>query len=112
MRVRVPGPYRLLEGEGEADGGDEGCEAWCGAQGAVGESFRADGDEDGDEDAADEHEGQRHPHGGAVGQHVQVDGEGAESADHEDLAVGEVDELDDAIDHRVADGDQPVHGSQ
>src|SRR5262249_12856652 len=52
------------------------------------------------------------PHGRAVGQYVQVDREGAEGAGHEDLAVGEVDELDDAIDHRVADGDQPVHGSQ
>ena len=36
------------------------------------------------------------------------DRERAEGADHEDLAVGEVDELDDAVDHRVAERDQRV----
>lgn len=112
LGVGVPGPYRLLQGQGEADGGDEGGQAWCGAQGAVGEPFRSDCDGDGDEDGADEHERQGDPHGGAVGEYVQIDRERAEGPGHEDLAVGEVDELDDAIDHRVADGDQPVHGSQ
>ena len=31
-----------------------------------------------------------------------------EGADHEDVAMGEIDHADDAVDHRVADGDQPV----
>ena len=31
-----------------------------------------------------------------------------EDADHEDVAVGEVDELDDPVDHRVAEGDEGV----
>ena len=30
------------------------------------------------------------------------------AADHEDVAVGEIDHADDAVDHRVADGDQAV----
>ena len=34
--------------------------------------------------------------------------EGHEGADHEDVAVGEVDELDDAVDHRVAQRDEGV----
>ena len=38
----------------------------------------------------------------------QKDGERDERADHEDLAMGEVDHADDAVDHRVADGDQAV----
>ena len=42
---------------------------------------------------------------------IQVD-EGAEGSDHEDLAVGEVDQLDDPVDHGVADGDQGVQRSQ
>ena len=35
-----------------------------------------------------------------------------EGADHEDVAMGEVDHADDAVDHRVADGDQAVDGAQ
>ncbi len=35
-----------------------------------------------------------------------------EGADHEDLAVGKVDELEDAIDHGVAQGNQGVHETQ
>ena len=41
------------------------------------------------------------------------DGEEAdERADHEDVAVGEVDQADDAVDHRVAQGDQGVDEAQ
>ena len=39
-----------------------------------------------------------------IGEHVHR----RERADHEDIAVREVDELDDAVDHRVADGDEGV----
>lgn len=102
----------LLEGQGQTDGGDEGCEAWRSAQGAVGEAFGPDGDEDGDDSAAYQHRWEGYPHGCAVWQNVQVDRECAEAAGHEDLAVGEVDELDDAVHHRVADGDQPVHRAE
>jgi hypothetical protein len=34
--------------------------------------------------------------------------EAREGAHHEDVAVGEVDELDDAVDHRVAEGYEGV----
>ena len=34
--------------------------------------------------------------------------EGEERPEHEQVAVGEVDQLDDAVDHRVAEGDQGV----
>ena len=39
----------------------------------------------------------------------EVAGEGA---DHEDIAVGEVDHAQDAVDHRVAEGDEGVHAAQ
>ena len=42
----------------------------------------------------------------------QPRGQGAERTDHEDLAMGEVDQLDDAVDHGVTDGDQCVERPQ
>ena len=33
-------------------------------------------------------------------------------ANHEHVSVGEVDQLDDPVDHRVAEGDQRVHGTE
>ncbi len=102
----------LLERQGEADGGDERCQSWCSAQWPVGEPFRSDGDEDGHEGAAEKHQRHGEGHRGAVGEYVEVDREGAERSGHEDLAVREVDELDDAVHHRVADGYQPVHRAE
>ena len=59
-----------------------------------------------------EHERAGRGHMRGAGGEDEVDGERAEAAGHEDLAVGEVDELDDAVDHRVADGDEPVHRAE
>ena len=42
----------------------------------------------------------------------QEDDQGDEGADHEDVAMGEIDHADDAVDHRVADRDQPIDRSQ
>ena len=38
----------------------------------------------------------------------QEDDQRDEGADHEDFAMGEIDHADDAVDHRVTDGDQAV----
>ena len=51
--------------------------------------------------------------GSSIGRSGQAEGHGHdphrhEGADHEDVAVGEVDQLDDPVDHRVAEGDQRV----
>lgn len=81
------------------------------AQGPVGEALGGDRGEGGDQDSGDQHERQGQPQGGAAGE-GEVGGQGAEAADHDDLAVGEVDELDDAVDHRVADRDEPVEGAE
>ena len=40
-------------------------------------------------------------------QHQEGD-QGQERADHEDVAMGEIDHADDAVDHRVADRDQAI----
>ncbi len=44
-------------------------------------------------------------------QHQKGDERG-EGADHEHVAMGEIDHADDAVDHRVADGDQAVDRSE
>ena len=47
--------------------------------------------------------------GGDADRHQRQEGDQRdEAADHEDVAVGEIDHADDAVDHRVADGDQAV----
>lgn len=101
----------MLEGEGEPDGGDEGCQAWSAAQGPVGEAFGGHADGDGGYDAADDHEGYGGDEGES-GRKPEVDREGSEASDHEDLAVCEVDELDDSVDHRVTDRDETVHRAE
>ena len=37
---------------------------------------------------------------------------GGESAEHQDVAVGEIDKTQDAINHRVAEGDERVNGTE
>ncbi|GAA3107562.1 hypothetical protein GCM10020254_61820 [Streptomyces goshikiensis] len=81
------------------------------AGGAVREAFGCGGYGDGGECASDDHDGYRDQQGGA-GREGGVGGERAEAADHEDLAVGEVDELDDAVDHGVPDGDEAIKGTE
>ena len=47
----------------------------------------------------------------ALPEDVREHEERGEDAHHEDVAVGEVDELDDAVDHRVAERDEGVDGA-
>lgn len=109
--VGVPLPDGLLECEGESDRGDQRGEPGGGAQGPVGEAFGCDADGDGAYDATDDHEWDDCEEVGA-GRHPEVHGESSEASDHEDLAVGEVDELDDSVDHRVSDRDESVHRAE
>ncbi len=108
---------QVLNEEGNADGGDEGGEPGCVAQGTVGDAFHGVA-----EGAADDHRRQdaqdSHPpglvsaEGASEGNVEDLGGIGAdEGADHEDIAVGEVDEAEDAVDHRVAEGDECVEGA-
>lgn len=101
----------MLEDEREADRGDERGEAGAAAQRPVGEPFGADGDGDGEDHAEQDHDGEGDEDAGAVGE-PEPGGEGSEASDHEYLAVGEVDELNDAIDHRVTDCDESVQRAE
>src|SRR5439155_27392267 len=65
---------------------------------------------DGGDEQEDEHDAKRE--GGAVGHAEEADqGKGQEGAQGEDVPVGEIDELDDAVDHRVSPGDQGEDGA-
>ena len=79
------------------------------AQGAVGHPFDTvtvgAGDDHGGGEGRDHHEGH-----GVQAEHGEAgdNGEGYVRADHVNLAMGEVDHADDAVDHGVADGDQGI----
>ena len=119
--VELPGGQALhqsddiLQGEGDADGRDEGHELRRVAQGPVcrplhehGHAARGGhGDDQGHGEidiGAQRARGLEHPEPVHRDEELHAD----ESADREDLRMGEVDELEDSIDHRVAQGDRRI----
>ena len=89
----------------DTDGGDQNRQGWCLTQGAVGQPF-------------DHHAQNRaYDHGQDDGQH-RVKPRSAKgevnniTADHDDIAVGEVQHLGNAVDHGVAQGNQCINTAQ
>src|SRR5262249_27003175 len=85
------------------------------AQGPVGHAVDRDVDRAGGEHGGEEYEGQHRDQvpavqGGGHADQSQV-AERDEQAQHEHVAVGEVDEADDPVDHRVAEGDEGEDGA-
>ncbi len=115
---------KVFQEKGNADGRDERGDAGHSPQGAVGEPFHRYGQQGagqhGGQDHGDgaDHRHCRRIHPGPDGQRppVQVQkGDGEETdkgADHKDIAVGKVDQFHDAVDHRVAQGDQSINEAQ
>ena len=106
----------VLQEHRHADGGDERRELRGVAEGAVGEALDDHPEHGGGDHGGDEHGG-GDTRGGAVGGGgEQAEGGGGEDADvgadHEDVAVGEVDEPEDAVDHGVAEGDEGVDAAE
>ncbi len=115
VRRRAPQQADVLQDEGHADRGDQRRQLGRAAQRTVGdpldhhvEHARADHrDREHEEQPEDQHEDARalgHPE-------RRVHRDRDERADHEDLAVGEVDQLDDAVDQRVPERDQRPDGA-
>ncbi len=101
----------LLQGDAGADGRDEWHEARRPPQGSIGDAFQQEGDGDG-EDGGDG-DGEEEREDGVLLQPAPTlgedDGEIADiTAGHEDLAMGEVDHEEDAVDQRIAEGDEGV----
>ena len=107
------------EDEGDPDGGDHRRGPGDVAQRAEAEPLDRHPEQAGD-DHRDEEEDDQGGHQGPAGQgpghrgdaHEVQDGEPHEGPGHEDAEVGEVDQLDDAVDHGEAEREQGVHHAE
>jgi hypothetical protein len=101
--------HEILQDDRHADGGDQRREPERMAQRPVGEALDRPAVERGQCHRDQQHQEQRERH------RTHADGDEAEKCDqrdkgahHENVAVGEIDHANDAVDHRIADGDQSV----
>ena len=92
-------PHQVLQQVRHADGGDHNGHARCGAQGLVSHFLHRDAQQHGGRNDQRDGNGQRQGSGGV---HHQ------KACHRKDIAVGKVDEAQDAVHHRVADGDQRI----
>ena len=104
--------HQVLDKERHADRRDQRNQPWRVAKGPVGHPFHHHSGEGREEDGHQDDERQAQhevlfPH--PVGLELVRRDEAGHSPHHEDLAVGEVDEPQHAVDHRVTEGDQAVH---
>ena len=98
-----------MQDDRHADRGNQRRQAKAAAQRPVGEALDRPAVERGQRHGDQEHQEQRQRHRGHADcdQREKAD-QRDEAPNHEDVAMGEVDHADDAVDHRVADGDQAV----
>ena len=106
LRVRRPEQLRgVLQEIAHADGSDEHGQRRRGAQGLIGESL-----DENAERCADQH-GQQDAD--ERGQTEAGDGEEADiRADHDDIAVGKVQHLGNAVNHGIAQGNDRVNAAE
>ncbi len=106
--------HEIGQRDRHADGGDQRRQPERAAKRPVRHFFDRPVVEAGKQHRHDHHDQQEQHHVNAhedAPQDEEYD-EGGEGPEHEDITVGEVDHADDAVDHRVADRDQAVDGSQ
>ncbi len=102
----------VLDHEAHADRGDQRCQARLAAQRTVGDEL----DRRVDRAAGRHHQHERQEDDrdrrGALAlvqaEEARREGDREHAAEHEDVAVGEVDQLEDAVDERVPEGDEGV----
>ena len=110
--------HGVLQEEGRADGGDEQHESRGVAQRPVGDALDEYRDDEGHQGGDRHHDDDGDDRGGRArveeADVAQEDGRvvAGEGADHEDVAVGEVDHAQDAVDHRVAQRDERIDATQ
>ena len=113
LRLRADGDaHRALQHDGHAERAQHRGQPPIGAQGTIGETL------DGDAEQADDHEARDDGDGGIEHRHQPAvadqpaEHEGIDvRAEHEELAMGEVDQPHHAIDHGVAERDEPIDGA-
>ena len=104
-----------LEKERDADRGDEGRQAVGVPQRPVGDPLDADAEQPGAADGHQHHQGHRQARrddGDLVVHQQPGDAGGQEGAHHVDVAVSEIQHLEDAVDQRIAKRDQRIEASQ
>src|SRR5262249_30261904 len=106
----LPREADVLEDEADADRGDQWRESWRAAQGPVCDRLDRTVEDSAADHGDDPHEDDEKPEPA----HPRLDPERRRerardhAAEHEDVAVCEVDQLEDAVDERVAEGDEGV----
>ena len=104
----------MLQDDRQADRGDQRREPRRAPQRAVGDAFEREADRHAHRDRrerADQHDRERRQRRAGADQRDD-DRVGDHRADHHHLAVREIDELDDPVDHRVAQRDDRVDAAE
>ncbi len=106
----------VLQEEGDPDRGDQRNQPRRPAQRTVGDPLHRDGEQPAGGHAGDEDQQEHERPGKTVEEpdalQAEKDLDADEGAEDEDLGVREVDELEDAVDHRVAERDEGVHETE
>ena len=89
----------VLQKIAHADGRDHDGHTRRGTQRLIRHALDGEAEQDGEHD---------HQRNGCVERHRRGEVDHQKTRDHENIAVGEVDKAQDAVDHRVADGDKGV----
>ena len=106
--LRVGGPDQqssVLQKVADADGSDQHGQRGGGAQRLVGQPLNDDAQQGADDDCQQDR-------GQGVPAQIIVGAEGHIAAHHDDIAVGEVQHLGDAVNHCVAQCDDGVYAAQ
>ena len=101
----------VLEEERDPERGDQRRDAWSVTQPPVREALDHHAEQAAAEHRADQHQHEQQRDVDRECGRAAEDGDQSEAderADHEDVAVREVQQLEDPVDHRVAEGDQGV----
>ena len=103
----------VLQEDRHADGGDQRGQARRSSQRTIGDPLEGPAIGGGQQHRCDEDQQQRERNPGHPDEAQHEEGNDRdEGADHEDLAMREIDHADDAVDQGVADGDQAVDGAE
>jgi hypothetical protein len=111
--VRLPDDHReRLQQQAHADRGDQRGEPRRVAQRPVGDLLDREVEDRADDDRRDQRDQEQQPARQAQAAHRDHHGPARQRPDHQHVAVREVDQVDDAVDHRVAERDERVHAAQ
>jgi hypothetical protein len=111
--VRLPDDHRQrLQQEAHADRGDQRREARRVSKRPVGDLLDREVEDRADDDRGDQRDQQQQPARQAEAGHRDDHGPARQRPHHQHVAVREIDQVDDAVDHRVAERHEGVHAAE